>query len=94
MSKVKDLQEVYKVISEKMDRTDVKRISAKSDTDITNVDTKEFVRTLGNNVAELKRILIKAATLNEKTPELEMFVVAYNNLVKVLEDKKKIQTEE
>jgi len=94
MSKVKDLQEVYKVISEKMDRTDVKRISAKSDTDITNVDTKEFVRTLGNNVAELKRILIKAATLNEKTPELEMFVVAYNNLVKVLEDKKKVQTEE
>jgi len=94
MSNVKELQKIYKQISEKVDRSDVKRVSAKSETNIENTNVKEFVRNLSGETATLKKILIKASSLSETTPELQMFVVAYMNLVKVLEDKKKVQTEE
>lgn len=90
----KQLQEVYKQIQEKVERSDVKRLSAKSETDISNMDVRDFVRTLSSDLVNLKKVFVKASTLPENTPELEMFVVAYNNLLKVLEDKKKVKTEE
>ncbi len=89
-----ELMNVYRQMTEKVDRSDVKRLATKSETEIVNVDVKDFVRNLSTDISTVKKNFIKAAQLPENTPELEMFVVSYNNLLKVLSEKGKIKDKE